>query len=239
MYIAIYVSVIVLFCAIGLTIYGVLDKKNKERQRILQEKVKDENPTVYQESLFTKVELEPKQKEEEAPLVQPEEQINDFSFGNSDEQSVEPDESEDEFDGDEIDKRFKEYEEFIRKNVYSKHENKVSNSDFGSDEENLNANVNEAKQDLFSDDDFDDDYDSFNDFDDDFSENPNGDALTNKSVKNGKDDDFSFPPDFDYNSLIGKSEQEIENILQKLPPKVQQIMLSDILARRKFDDDEN
>lgn len=204
MYIAIYVSVIVLFCAIGLTIYGVHDKKNKERQRVLQEKAKTETPAVLQENLFTKVELDPMEKEEEPLQSQQEEQMEDFSF--TGEEEAESDDLD--IDTDEIDRRFKEYEEFLRKNVYNNHE------------VDSNHDAEDKKVDAVP-------------FEDDYA----GELFIN--TKNSDHDDLSELSDFDYNSLVGKSEQEIEDILQKLPLKVQQIMLSDILARRKFDDEQN
>ena len=45
--------------------------------------------------------------------------------------------------------------------------------------------------------------------------------------------------DFDFDSLKGKSEVEIAEIIKDLPPKAQELLMADILARKNFDEKED
>lgn len=61
------------------------------------------------------------------------------------------------------------------------------------------------------------------------------DEAEHKPIDEDEFDDFS---DFDFDSLKGKSKSEIDEIIKKLSPRAKEILLSDILARKNFDDDD-
>lgn len=53
-----------------------------------------------------------------------------------------------------------------------------------------------------------------------------------------KKSDYDALADFDFDSLQGKTEDEIKDIVKDLPPKAQEILLSEILAKKKYDDED-
>lgn len=61
------------------------------------------------------------------------------------------------------------------------------------------------------------------------------DEVDDKTNDEDEFDDFS---DFDMNSLKGKSKSEIDDFIKNLSPKAKEILLSDILSRKNFDDDD-
>ncbi len=100
------------------------------------------------------------------------------------------------------------------------------NNDFEeSDEEFFDKKFAEyekfLKENLDSEDDDEDSYDE-NSYDEE-ENNDELDALMN----------------FDYNSLKGKSDEEIAELIKTLPPKAQEILMTDILGKKKYDDKED
>ncbi len=45
--------------------------------------------------------------------------------------------------------------------------------------------------------------------------------------------------DFDFDSLKGKSDDEIAELIKSLPPKAQELLMTDILGKKNFDDKED
>ena len=52
-------------------------------------------------------------------------------------------------------------------------------------------------------------------------------------------DDLDALADFDLDSLKGKSDEEIAELIKNLPPKAQELLMIDILGKKNFDDKED
>ena len=52
-------------------------------------------------------------------------------------------------------------------------------------------------------------------------------------------DDLDALADFDLDSLKGKSDEEIAELIKSLPPKAQELLMTDILGKQNFDDKED
>ena len=52
-------------------------------------------------------------------------------------------------------------------------------------------------------------------------------------------DDLDALADFDLDSLKGKSDEEIAELIKSLPPKAQELLMTDILGKKNFDDKED
>lgn len=52
-------------------------------------------------------------------------------------------------------------------------------------------------------------------------------------------DDLDALADFDLDSLKGKSDEEIAELIKNLPPKAQELIMTDILGKKNFDDKED
>lgn len=97
--------------------------------------------------------------------------------------------------------------------------------------------------DSFEDDD-DDDWDNWEDDEDfkkrfaDYEEFLKNDMDMNENTNDSSDSEIDSIANFDFDSLKGKSEEEIAEMIKHLHPKVQEIMMSEILTRKKYDDDD-
>lgn len=122
----------------------------------------------------------------------------------------EDDEDFDDFGDDDLNAKFAEYEKFLRENL------NLDDDDLDSDDDMI------ARQD----------------------KDANKDALqTNQGNLDGAEfgdleDEYAALSKFDFNSLRGKNPSEIKNIISSLPVKAQEILMTDILARKNYDDDD-
>ncbi len=205
MYIAIYVSVIVFLCICAIVFFVVRDKKIKKKQQILLEKeLKNQQDEGKQTEQTEVQEIKPQKIDdanfedytlqiEEPAAVKPPSSIDLNPF-----QTYADEEESDEQDDDDVDNKFKEYEDFLR--------NKLNiDDDFDEDESDMRDFLDQVKKDTDSEE---------------------------------SQDDLEALKNFDYNSLKGKNEEEIVEIIKSLPPKAQQILMTDILARKNFDDED-
>ena len=266
MYIAIYVSAIVLLCAGAITFFIVKDKKNKKlaeklKQQMSEESLKPLEKNGENAELATKDDLQTKNPElngnqnglenfslefeNEKPKTQTGFDLNPFSLDDefmgrtekkmgihfpqtNDEGANGPDEQTDE--DDDLDRKFKEYEDFLRRNL------DLDDEDLAEDDEDFAEN-NVAKNNTSkrNESDLDEEFD----FDDEFQPvGPENFDENSSTLPRLEDDDLKALKNFDYDSLKDKDEEEIAEIIKKLPPKAQEILMSDILARRKFEDEE-
>ena len=94
-------------------------------------------------------------------------------------------------------------------------------------------------------DDDDDDWDNWEDDEDfkkrfaDYEDFLKNDMDTKDKESDSSDSEIDSLANFDFDSLKGKSEEEIADMIKHLPPKVQEIMMSEILTRKKYDDEED
>ncbi len=219
MYVAIYCVVIAVVCALAVSIFVIVDKKDKKRAQQLrqdaqgQKSEKESLPkhdlSVVKESLPIKAEADAKfedfsldnhqhqPRRAEAPL-----KINPFDF------------EDDEID--DIDHKFEEYEKFLRKSLELDDADEINQGE-------VVAEPEDAEDAEAADADF--DYDKFL-----------RSGLGKKDVV--VDSELDALTNFDYSSLRGKTDTEIREILDSLPPKARELLMTDILARKKFDDEE-
>lgn len=225
MYIAIYVSSIVFFFAGAIGIFVFCDFKNKKIAKKLRQKNDEKNQTSLQENLNetseeTLANIEQKSKDLQNGLEdfqlefekkEPRKSKRNFNLNpfSSGNDLKENNEEKD----DELDKKINEYEDFLKRNL------DLDDNDLDEDEMLSEPYI-------------------FDDFPTENTENLENYPPKVSQKNYDFDDDLKSFQKFDYNSLKGKSEDEIEEIIKNLPPKVQEILMSDILARRKYDDEE-
>ena len=255
MYIAIYVSAIVLVCVGAITFFIVKDQRNKKLAEKLKKQAKEETATVSNgvvkngdyaakgENSKTKTDDEFAQHDI-GTLPQEQTGLEDFSLQFENEKKK-PKPS---FD----------LNPFNLDGGFTGHAGKSENDevdfdDFDLDDENFGQN------DDGNDDDLDKKFKEYEEFlrrnldlddedleDDDFLKDVEGNenddkvapAPTFNNSKSPSAADMRALQNFDYDSLRGKSEEEIAEIIKSLPPKAQEILMSDILARRNFEDEE-
>lgn len=208
MYIILYVCAIILV-VVGIVLFFVLRRKkdkehldNYKKTRIEQaEKIIKNEETAL--SLPKEIEKMPEEKKKMDVVLEDfsldgesvnkangnkEAQNNDLEESfvpfDSQEETNDFDESDEEF----FDKKFAEYEKFLRENL---------DADDDDEEPQYNEDEEETNNEL--------------------------DALIN----------------FDYDSLKGKSDEEIAEIIKTLPPKAQEVLLNDILGKKNYDDKED
>ncbi len=126
---------------------------------------------------------------------------------------------EDEDDNAFLDAKFAEYEKYLRENM-----------NFDDEDEEDNFEHDNVENMPIVD-------DGFDDFD------------LDKIVEDLDEDNFKMTPrkrkdiyaeyGFDIDSMKGKSPEEIAEIVKKLPANVQEMVLTDILSRKNFDDEED
>lgn len=102
----------------------------------------------------------------------------------------------------------------------------VNPFDFEDDEEEVDEDDDDFMDEKFA------EYENFLKKNIDFEDD---DDWTNEE----EDDDLNAVKNFDFESIKGKDESEIREIIKSLPPKAQEILLGDILARKNFDDKED
>lgn len=113
------------------------------------------------------------------------------------------------------DKNLSAYERFLRQQLLD------DDDDIDDDINNLTNNSENPFSSPFDDNPFDDDKpNSFNEI------NPLKENAHSSSLDN-----------FDFDTLAGKTESEIKELIKDLPPKAQEIILTDILARKNWDDE--
>lgn len=241
MYIAIYVTAIVLVCVGAITFFLVKEKKNKKLAEKLKKQAKneaalnsggaagDENSVSKTDREFSDDALPQNQagledfslqfeKEEKKP--KPSFDLNPFKLDNgftgetdnhndeSDDLDFEDDGFDSENDDDDLDKKFKEYEEFLKRNLDL--DDELDDEDFLKDAK-FEGNENDEKI---------------------------APAPKLSRPNRPENNDLRALQNFDYDSLKGKSEEEIAELIKNLPPRAKEILMSDILARRKFEDEE-
>lgn len=226
--IALYCAVILLFVGIAVTIFVVKLQKDKKRYKKLHESGEDgsQSKPVVEEKPMDKFEEPVVQKEVQQQEIKQEvsAEFENFSLGGEMEEKqdmprrrpfqVNPfEEDDDEKDDEDVDDKFAEYERFLRENL-----------DLDDEDEEENEKEEQDNEQTESDDKF-SEYEEF--------------LRKNLDLDNHDDDekDLRALRNFDYSSIKGKSESEIRQIIQKLPPKAQEILLTDILARKNWDDE--
>ncbi len=252
MYIAIYVTVIVLLCAGAIAFFVFKDKKNQKLGEKLKQKAREESKlemkqdSVLGKEIATKIEELDASKED--VTQQTDSELENFSLEFEDEkkkpkckfdldpfnldgeftwdhkdekngQNAKEDDGfeelksfddDEEIDDDDIDKKFKEYEEFLKRNL------DLDDDDLNDDDLNDDEFINSNDRNF-----------------DESAKNP-----PPRQAQNLDNDDLKALQEFDYDSLKGKSEEEIKQIIGDLPPKAREILLNDILSRRDFDEEE-
>lgn len=92
----------------------------------------------------------------------------------------------------------------------------------------------------FEEDEDDDDFmdDKFAEYED-FLQNNLHEGNNNPWFKSQDENVLDELKNFDFDSLKGRSESEIKEIIKNLPPKAQEILLADVLAKKNFDEKED
>lgn len=205
------------------------------------------------------------------------------SADNLDNKSFDLNSLEKNYDEKSLDDKFKEYEEFLRKNLGLDDDDLKDDAEYSDDDfvENLDKKYNKNENlDKNSDENFDldenfandlseDFADDFTDFDDDFDDNSKN---IKRNLTNFQQNSTNFRPNsqsnfnpyadlrhnignvysnskaldnnaldavanFDFNAVRGKTNGEILEMIKNLPPRAQEIILTDILARRMYDEE--
>jgi hypothetical protein len=220
-YVIIYVCAIVLICAVGIFVFVKKSKRDKNRLNELkkQDKLADVKLTTTDQT----AEILPNEKENLTQSEKTEDMFEDFSL-----------------DGEE---KKQKNESSSSKNFFV---NNVDFDDFGveeddeipqgfeDDEDSLEEKYAEYEKFLKSNlEDVETDSDA-----EDFDEEEKLENQADNDSDELEDEDLKALADFDFNSLEGKNESEILELIKNLPPKAQQILMTDILRRKKYEDED-
>lgn len=238
--IAVYCVVILLFCGVAITLFVTKMQKDKKRYKKLNEKKEiqlngvscdaqqSEPVTLNNAEAVQHLGAENKLNKETETENQTA-QFENFSLEKAhaeEKGNMRKQHRENPFDFEDVeedeDDKFAEYERFLRQNlVLEDEEQSKQGDDFEEINESfrLDASENEKEEESFE------EYEKFLRRNLDLeTDETDEDAL--RAVRN-----------FDYNSIKGKSESEIRQIIKNLPPKAQEILLTDILARKNWDEE--
>ena len=218
MYIALYCVVIAVLCGLVVTYFVVRDVKHKKKYKELN---KDKDVDVQHKSPLPSEKDEPSVSlENEVTEQKVEAEFEDFTLNGADEEiakrgtsrplRINPFSFDEEDDKeDDVDAKFAEYEKFLRQSL-----------NLDDQEEKKKENAEEDDDKKFA------EYEEFLrrnlDLNDEDNQKSDIDALAK----------------FDFDSIRGKSRAEIDEILRTLPPKARELLMTDILARKNYDEEE-
>lgn len=117
-----------------------------------------------------------------------------------------------------LDDKFKEYEEFLRKNL-------DLDDDFDINEDETDENLDAAE-----------DFEATVGKETSWK-NPQLSTPVALNYDVPLDDDLNLVANFDFNSVKGKSQEDIMEILKDLPPRARELILTDILARKLYEEE--
>ena len=212
MYIALYCVVIVVFCALVVTFFVVRDLKHKKNYKKLNEN-KEMQPS---NDVMLGKETEPDfiggtelKKEVEFEDYNFEDGNETVKRGTTKPLRINPFGFDEGADDEsELDDKFEEYEKFLRQSLdLDEDDNQKDKKDEEDDDKKFEEYEEFLRRNL--------------DIDDKQNDTSDIDALAN----------------FDFNSLRGKSETEIDEILRTLPPKARELLMTDILAKKNYDEE--